>query len=67
MAVLDDRLARNCAGSLGLAFKGTIGLFLWLKRSGKLPAVKPYLDKIAETDFRLDESLRQEALALAGE
>jgi len=66
-AILDDRLARTCATSLRVPMMGTIGLLLWMKRRSMIGAVRPYLDRMAATDFRLDENLILEALRLAGE
>lgn len=67
VAVLDDRLGRSCATSLAVPVMGTIGLLLWMKKAGQIPAVRPYLEGIAGTDFWLDQTLFNEALRLAGE
>ena len=66
-AILDDRQARACAASLGVRFKGTLGLLLWMRQNGAIALLKPLLDKIIETDFRIDEALIRESLILAGE
>ena len=42
--ILDDRAARNCASSLGIRVRGTIGIILLAKKEGVLPQVKPLLN-----------------------
>lgn len=65
--ILDDYKARKIAEKLGLEITGTIGVVIKAKLKGVIPSVRPYLDKMAQTDFRITEEIRQQALKLASE
>lgn len=66
-AILDDRLARNCAASLGIPVRGTVGVILLAKQEGLLSEVKPLLSRLMESGFRIGPELLQEAYELAEE
>ena len=51
--ILDDYKARKIADQLGLIFTGTIGVIIKAKLNGIIPTIKPLLEKIKQTDFRL--------------
>lgn len=51
--ILDDFKARKIAQNLGLSFTGTIGIIIKAKLNGTIPSIKPYLEKIKETNFRI--------------
>lgn len=65
--VQDDRKARRWAKSLGLRVIGTAGLLVRAKRQGVLSEVKPILEALKRSNFRLHPSLEKEVLRLAGE
>ena len=65
--VLDDKKARRIALQLGLKVIGTVGLILRAKKKGIIAEIKPILDALHEVDFRISDTLRQEALQLAEE
>lgn len=65
--ILDDYKARRVAERLGLQITGTIGVLIKAKLRGKIPSIKPYLEQIARTDFRLTKEVELQALAQAGE
>ncbi|SDF51766.1 Predicted nucleic acid-binding protein, contains PIN domain [Mucilaginibacter pineti] len=65
--ILDDYKARKIAGQLGLNFTGTIGVIIKAKLNGVIPSIKPILEKIKKTDFRISDAIEQQALKLAGE
>jgi len=65
--ILDDNKARKLAAKLHLAYTGTLGIILKAKQSGIIPAVKPLLQKIQATNFRLSERNYIEVLLLANE
>jgi predicted nucleic acid-binding protein len=67
VVILDDRLARQAAQSLGLAMTGTLGLLLDAKRTGLIAAVAPVLDQLQALGFRLAPRTRTAVLSLAGE
>ena len=51
VVVLDDAFARRVAESLGLRFKGTLGLLLDAKREGLIPAIIPLLNNSRNSVF----------------
>lgn len=67
VVVLDDAFARSVAESLGLRFKGTLGLLLDAKREGLIRAIIPLLNQLQELRFRLAPHTRAAVLKLAGE
>ena len=65
--ILDDYKARNIAAQLGIIYTGTIGVIIKAKLKGIIPAVKPLLEKIKQTDFRLSPEIEIQALKEADE
>ncbi|WP_373512324.1 DUF3368 domain-containing protein [Persicitalea sp.] len=65
--VLDDYKARKLAKSLGVRVTGTIGVIMRAKSKGIFSVIKPILEKIKETDFRLSEEIESQALRDVGE
>jgi predicted nucleic acid-binding protein len=65
--ILDDQKARKIAKLLGLTFTGTIGVIVKAKLNGVIPSIKPILESIKQTDFRISEELEAQALKQAGE
>lgn len=66
-AVLDDLAARRCAGSLGIAVQGTLGLLLVAKRSGLIAEVRPLIHTLRQAGFYMSDEVVQRALRAAGE
>ena len=60
--ILDDFKARKVAQNLGLSVTGTIGVIVKAKLNGIIPSIKPLINKIRQTNFRLSAEI--EALAL---
>ncbi len=68
LLILDDMLkARKLAAKLSLQFTGTLGVFLKAKQAGIIPAIKPVLEKIQNTDFRFSEDIFKEILKSSNE
>jgi len=65
--ILDDYKARKIAEQLGLTYTGTIGVIIKAKLTGKIPSIKPLLQKIKQTDFRLSAEIELLALKEANE
>jgi len=65
--ILDDYKARKTAEILNLKFIGTIGLIIKAKLMDVIPSVKPLLQKIRETNFRLSIDMEQYAIKEAKE
>ncbi|WP_029985986.1 DUF3368 domain-containing protein [Pedobacter jeongneungensis] len=67
LLIIDDAKARRFAKKLELNITGTIGVILSAKLNGIIPAVKPYIIKIQETNFRISDWLTLQILKEAGE
>ncbi len=65
--ILDDYKARKIAEKLRLNFTGTIGVIIKAKLEGIIPSIKPILEKIKHTDFRLSPEIELLALKEAKE
>lgn len=65
--ITDDLEARKIASKLGLAVIGTLGVLLRAKQAGHIDSIKPVLEKIKQTNFRLSTDLYQTVLDKAGE
>jgi predicted nucleic acid-binding protein len=67
LLILDDQRARKLADRLKLNYTGTLGMFLKAQELGIIPAVKPLLLKIQQTNFRFSEKVLDEILREANE
>lgn len=65
--ILDDYKARLIAKKLNLRYTGTLGVIVKAKIEGKIKSVKPLLDKIKTTNFRLSDELENKILKEAKE
>jgi hypothetical protein len=50
-----------------LKFTGTIGVIIKAKLLGIIPSVKPYFEKIKDTNFRISSEIELQALKEAKE
>ncbi len=60
--IIDDYKARKIAEKLGLTYTGTIGVIIKAKLLGIIPSIKPLLEVIKQTDFRLSADIELQAL-----
>lgn len=67
LLIIDDLKGRKYAKQLGLPIIGTIGLIVDAKLFGIIPSIKPLLEKIKQTNFRISEQLESILLIKAGE
>jgi predicted nucleic acid-binding protein len=67
LVILDDYKARKIATQLGIVITGTIGIIIKAKLQGIIPSIKPFLEKIKQTNFRLSAELELLALKEANE
>ncbi len=62
LLIIDERRGRKMAIRLGLLVTGTLGVLAQAKKQKHILLVRPILDKIAQTDFRLSPQLVEEIL-----
>lgn len=67
LLIMDDNKARKAAKSLALPYIGTLGLLVEAKDAGLIQAVLPVMEQIKKTNFRINKSLEDEVIKLAGE
>lgn len=65
--IIDDLKGRKLASRMALSFMGTLGLLVKAKEYGVILAVRPYIEKIQATDFRISPALVNLVLERAGE
>jgi len=66
--LLDEKLARNAAVTLGLTPFGTVGIVLLAKQKGLLPEARPVLDQLRDrARFWIGDAVYNAALIAAGE
>ena len=65
--LLDEKRARAFAKRRGLAVVGTAGVVLRAKQRGLIPAVRPVLDALKQSGFRLSDGLYAAMASQAGE
>ncbi len=65
--ILDDLTARNYAARLGITVTGTLGILINAKLDGHIPSIRPFVEKIRETNFRIGLGVIRDAYLLAGE
>jgi len=65
--ILDDADARRFAEKLGLPVTGTIGLLVIAKYQGLILLLRPYFDRIQQTNFHISAALLERVLRNAGE
>ncbi|GAB4024023.1 DUF3368 domain-containing protein [Spirosoma koreense] len=67
LLIIDEQKGRKLARQLGLTITGTLGVLAQARLKGYIPALKPLLDKIKQTDFRISEQLILEIIKQVGE
>jgi uncharacterized protein len=65
--LIDDLKGRNIAIYNGLHVIGTIGFLIKAKKEENIEEIKPLLEKLEKAGMRISETLKLEALTLAGE
>jgi predicted nucleic acid-binding protein len=65
--LIDEAIARRKTRLIGLDMTGTLGVLLMAKEAGLIAAVKPLLDALRQTDFRMGSRVYHQILVKAGE
>jgi predicted nucleic acid-binding protein len=65
--ITDDLGARKLAIKLGLSVIGTLGVLLRAKQEGYIVSVKPFVELMKQTNFRVSDDLYETTLHKAGE
>lgn len=64
LIIIDDLKARKLAKQLNLKLTGSLGIITKAKEKKLITAVKPLLDKIRNTNFRISEHIVNEILKI---
>ena len=67
LVVMDEALGRWHANARGLAVTGLAGVLIAARRAGIVDGVRPYLDRLEKSDFRLSDAVIQAVLDDDGE
>ena len=67
LILLDDLKARKLATRLNLKITGVLGILTKAKSKSTIKSIKPIIDKLIETDFRISQSLIEEVLRINNE
>jgi predicted nucleic acid-binding protein len=67
LLIIDDYKARRLAKTLNIDYTGTIGILILAKHKGIISSIKPSLERIKETNFRISAELELQALIEAKE
>jgi predicted nucleic acid-binding protein len=67
IVMVDDLKGRKLAKKMGLNYMGVLGMLLKAKEHGIVIVIKPYIDRIKETDFHVTQALIDFVLEQAGE
>lgn len=62
LLILDEKKGRKVAQSLGINTLGTLGILIKAKESGVLPLIKPEIDKLEQSGFRISDDLKTKIL-----
>lgn len=67
LVIIDEIKGRKAAKEMGISVTGSLGVLVAAKRKGYLDAVKPIIDKIQKTNFRVSNELIERILQEAKE
>ena len=67
LLIIDDLKARKLASKLNLKYTGTIGVINKAKQNGDIERIKPIIDKLIATNFRIADKILDELLKINNE
>ncbi|MFH5884681.1 DUF3368 domain-containing protein [Halalkalibaculum sp. DA3122] len=62
LLIIDEVKGRKVAREMGIQITGTLGVLITAKEKGYIKAVKPIIDKMEKTNFRVSDALLQKVL-----
>jgi predicted nucleic acid-binding protein len=62
LLIIDEIKGRKAAKEMGILVTGSLGVLITAKNKGHLTAVKPIIDKILNTNFRISKELIERVL-----
>ena len=66
-ALIDDQAARNAAAVLMIPHQGTLGIVVFAKTQGFIPAARPVVEQLRQNGMYLSDQRMNQALAQVGE
>lgn len=67
IAIIDDRAAKKCAEAFSIKVKGTLALIVMAKKANLIPQVKPVLDRMINSGFRIKPTLYDKIIGIVNE
>ncbi len=67
VALIDERQGRKVASKQGISVTGTAAVLILAKQSGEVALIRPLVDTLIQSGYRLSPSLVKEVLRMAGE
>lgn len=67
LLIIDERKGRKIAKDLQIKTIGTLGILLEAKQQGHVTNLRPLIDALQQTDFRISKDLLNAILSQAGE
>ncbi|MEM7109484.1 MAG: DUF3368 domain-containing protein [Bacteroidota bacterium] len=67
LTIIDDHKARLIAKKLGLKITGKLGVIIKAKEEGIIVSVKPILENLKRTNFRISDNLLKEIMRKTGD
>lgn len=67
LLIIDESKGRKAAKELGVQITGSLGTIIVAKEKGIIQSVKPIIEKIKKTNFRISDDLLKKILHLVNE
>lgn len=67
LLIIDERKGRQVAQDLGIQIIGTLGILIEGKKEGYIATLRPLIDLIQQSDFRVSQDLLNAVLVKGGE
>lgn len=67
LLIVDDLKGRKLAIRMDISIMGTLGMLLKAKQQYIIPFIKPYINRIQSTNFRVSQAIVNYLLEQAGE